>query len=180
MSAAPKLDEMELSRPAQLRRPKWNPKRWHPVYEEVVMMDCMGYRNIEIARLKGLTVQHISNIITSEKGKILREYIVQKQRAHIEDTFEARVEALNEKSLKRMTEVLDNDEYAEKNPGGIFDRSLRLLQATKKVAKTDDQTTNVIMIPAAAMAQMTDALKASDAVRDRHQLVPNVEVNTLR
>lgn len=176
--SAPALD---LNRPAQLRRPRWNPKQWHAMYEEVVMMDQMGYKNIEIARLKGITVQHVSNILCTEQAGILKEFVQQRMRNSVETTFEARIERLNEKSISRMEEVLDNDEYAEKNPGGIFDRSLKLLQATKKVSKTEgDDVTNVVMVPAAAMTAMVDALATSDAVRARHQLVPNVEVNTLR
>ena len=29
-------------RRARIERPRWNPKEWHPVYEEVVMLDVLG------------------------------------------------------------------------------------------------------------------------------------------
>jgi len=179
--SAPNID-LELIRPAQLRKPHWNPKRWHPVYEEVVLMDLMGYKNIEIARLKGFTVQHISNILQTEQASRLRELAIARQRALGTQTFEMRLERATERAMNRIESVLENDEYAEKNPGGIFDRSLKLLQSTKKVGKTDgtDVVNNVMVVPASSIAQMKEALAESDAVRARHQLMPGEGVNTLR
>lgn len=180
--AAPAVD-MELMRPAILRRPKWNPKRWHPMYEEVVMMDHMGYKNIEIARLKGITKEHVSNILNTDQAKALRELIVLRLRDKGTSTLEARLERAADKAMSRIEEVINDDEYAEGNKGGIFDRSLKLLQATKKVAKTDSpDVTNNILIPAGALLQLKEAVAASDAVRARHQLseAEGEGVNTLR
>jgi hypothetical protein len=175
------FDVEDLNRPAQLRKPRWDPVRWHPVYEEVVMMDAMGYPNIEIAKLKGFMKEHISNILCSEKGRALKQIIIDRQRTTGLRTFEDRLERAADKAMQRVEAVLDNDEYAEKNPGGIFDRALKMLQATKKVAKdADAPTTNIIMVPAGAVASLKEAVTRSEQVREMHTLAAGIEVVTTR
>ena len=39
-------------------------KEWHPIYEEVVLLDCMEYKRSEIGARMGFTEAHVTNIST--------------------------------------------------------------------------------------------------------------------
>lgn len=159
--------EKEPERKARLNKPRWEPKRWHPVYEEVVLMDALGYSNIEIAADKGFTVVHISNILCTPQARMIKQLIIGQIEKKRVLTIDGKLNKMAEKAVGRMEEVLDDDQFATKNPGGMFDRALKLLQVTGKVKDPEvgivrDRT---LVIPSDVFARFTDAMMQSKEER---------------
>lgn len=177
--AAPDLDllrDNEIRRRARLRRPKWNPRKWHPVYEEVVLLSAMGYKNIEIAERMGYTAVHISNILNTKQAEVILGVIEHRMRnKHIdvkEKSIEERFEALATKAVKRCEDVINDDELAEKSPFGVFDRSIKFLRAVGKIKDPEEEkeTRADFRIPVAAAAGIREGLRLAMEVRNRHAL----------
>lgn len=166
------LAENRERRRARIHRPRWEPKKWHPVYEEIVLLDALGYKNTEIAKEKGFTTVHISNILCTEQAKMLKEILVKRLRKKGVETFEQRLERYADKAMDRIEEVLENDEYAAKNPGGIFDRAITMLKATGKVKEPekDGVRERVLMVPAEMMEGLRRAIELSDEARRLNRL----------
>lgn len=178
MGAALKLDDNDIlesnrvRRRARIHRPRWSPKHWHPVYEEVVLLSALGYKNIEIAKEKGFTPVHVSNILNTPQAKRLLEILIARQRAKGTETLESRLERAAMKSMDRIEEVLDNDEYAMKNPGGIFDRAITMMKVTGKVKEPekDPVRERTLVVPVEMMAALQDGLKLADRAREINRL----------
>ena len=175
-----KLDEQvipdhelnRVRRRARIHRPRWSPKTWHPVYEDIVLLSALGYKNTEIAQEKGFTVAHISNILTTPQAKMLMDILIARQRAKGTETLESRLERAAMKSIDRVEEVLNNDEYAIKNPGGIFDRAITMLKVTGKVKEPDKETIRerTLLIPAEMIEALQAGMKLADRAREINRL----------
>lgn len=139
VSLNPELQQMEenrAARRARITRPRWDPKKWHPVYEEVVLLDCLGYSRKQIAEEKGFTEQHITNITNTPQAAIIREVFRKRMAAKYEGTVEERLERLTAKAMKRIEDVIENDDLMAKNPLGLFDRAITVLKSTNKIKET--------------------------------------------
>lgn len=168
--AAPRLlddfEENAARRRARINRPRWEPKAWHPVYEEIVLLDALGYKNTEIAEMKGFTVVHISNVLRTQQAKTLKEILVARLRTKGAETFEQRIERYAHKALDRIDEVMHNDEYAAKNPGGIFDRAITLLKVSGKVKDPEEEKkTPPMMVPIEVAQILRDGIAFANKAR---------------
>lgn len=56
----PKLPEHEKRPP---RFGKWQPTRWKPIYEKIIIMSAGGMSNKMIAASVGFTPEHVSSIL---------------------------------------------------------------------------------------------------------------------
>lgn len=173
----PELQQMEenrAARKARINRPRWNPKEWHPVYEEVVLLDCMGLSRSDIAVEKGFTEEHITSILKTEQAKIIRRIVEQKIREKHDFTVEQRLERLANKAMTRVEDVINNDKVAETNPLGLFDRAIVLLKATKKIAPEEPGTNigKALIVTDAAMDKLIKGMAVADEARRLHALPP--------
>jgi len=174
--AAPNLDLLEENakeRRSRINRPRWNPKQWHPVYEEVVLLDTMGYKRTEIAAMKGFTPAHITNICKSKEAEVIRSLVINKLRNKVLDkgerTIEERMDAVASKAVGRIEAVIENDELAEKSPFAVFDRSMNYLRSVGKVKDPDkNDTTRPLMIPAESMKVLLDGIRVADEAKRLH------------
>ena len=163
----PELEENRARRSARINRPRWNPKQWHPVYEEVVLLDSLGYKNTSIAEMKGFTPQHISNILNTPQAKIIKQLILKRMEQKRDETVEQRLEKITNRAMSRIEETINNDELAMKNPLGVFDRAITVLKATNKIkdapAIVNDNRT--LIVTDAQMDKLDRAIKLSDEAR---------------
>lgn len=169
----PELDQMRENaarRRARITRPKWNPKQWHPVYEEVVLMDCLGLARRDIALEKGFTEQHITNICQTPQAKIIRELFRRRMAEKYEGTVEERLERLTAKAMKRIEEVIEDDKIAEKNPLGLFDRAITVLKATNKIkeAPAEHVHEHRLMVTDEQMDRLKKGTELADQARQLH------------
>jgi len=134
------MKENRTNRRARITRPRWNPKEWHPIYEEVVLLDCMGYKRSEIALRMGFTEMHVTNILKTEQAGIVRKLVIARINGKAMRTIEQRLETVTEKAMQRVEDIMNDDKLAEKNPLGIFDRAITLLKGTRKIQPEDTGT----------------------------------------
>ena len=117
---------------------RWNPKEWRPEYTAIVATSCTGLSNEAIAKQFGYTKEHISNILCTEQAKKIRQLINKQLLDSANQSQAERLDSLRNIALKRIEDVLYDDERAISNPLQIFDRSFKLLQATKDLAPERD------------------------------------------
>lgn len=134
------MRENEVTRRARITRPRWNPKEWHPIYEEVVLLDCMGYKRSEIGARMGFSEMHVTNILKTPQAAIVRKLVIARINNKAMQTIEQRLETVTEKAMTRVEEVINDDELAKKNPLGIFDRAITLLKGTRKIQPEESGT----------------------------------------
>lgn len=163
----PELEENRARRAARINRPKWSPKQWHPVYEEVVLLDMLGYKNIVIAEMKGFTKEHISNILNTPQAKLIKELTVKRMEKKREETIEQRLDRLANKAMERLEETINNDELAAKNPLGLFDRAITVLKSTNNIKEqpTSVDNSRTIIVTDAQMEKLNRAMALSDEAK---------------
>lgn len=108
---------------------RWVPKEWRPEYEAIVALSCTGLNNEEVGRRFGYGKQQVSNILNTPQAIKLREIIVIRLREKHTESFGERLSKLNAKALERVEAVIESDDYFEKSPLAIFDRSVTFLKS---------------------------------------------------
>lgn len=163
------MKENQVRRRARILRPKWNPKQWHPVYEEVVLMDCLGLARKDIALEKGFTEQHITNICGTPQAKIIRELFRKRMAQKYEGTIEDRLERITHKAMSRIEDVINDDKIAEKNPLGLFDRAITVLKSTNKIREAPPTVVEKqLVVTDEQMAQLIAGTKKADEAKRLH------------
>lgn len=166
------FEENRTRRAARILRPKWNPKKWHPVYQEVVLLSCMGMSNKAIAIEKGFTKEHVSNILRTPQAEIIRQLTIKKMEQKHELTLEQRFERLANRALDRVENVMEDDQLFEKNPLGVFDRAIVVLKGTNKIKSEETKTPNGpqpgMVVSEDVALKLVDALAMSDRVAALH------------
>lgn len=166
-SVVPELEDNRARRSARINRPRWNPKQWHPVYEEIVLLDSLGYKNIAIAEMKGFTKEHISNILCTPQAKLIKQLILARMEKKRDETIDQRLERIAEKAMSRVEETINNDELAAKNPLGLFDRAITVLKATNKIKEQPTAVDNsrTIIVTDTQMEKLNRAMQLSDEAK---------------
>lgn len=175
--AGSQFDRKSEPRKAMLRRPRWQPKVWHPVYEEVVMRDCMGYSNIEIAADMGYTVVHVSNILCTPQAHLIKRLVLLQMEKKRELNVDQRFDKLTKVAIDRIEETLGNDNFATRNPGGMFDRALKMLQVRGVVKDPEadrNAKTNTVIVPSDVFSRFTESMERS--ARERKELEGKEEI----
>lgn len=169
----PKLVRPDDYRPGKLTR--WQPKKWDPVYEQVVALSCANKTNKEIGTLLGYTEVHIGNILRSRLAEALKIQIYEKLRENVSKTIGNCMADAAIVAARRINDVLQSDELAAKHPLSIFDRSLQVLKVTRNVSGGESGPSGVvniqeggkanIIITSEAAGQLKDAIRLSDEGR---------------
>jgi len=171
------MEENQARRRARITKPKWNPRQWHPVYEEVVLLDCLGLARKDIALEKGFTEAHITNICQTPQAQIIREIFRRKMAKKYEATVEDRLERLSQKAMDRIADVIDDDEIAKKNPLGLFDRAITVLKSTNKIKEVPTtHIENKLIVSDEAMARLERGMALADEAKRLH--APKVDAPT--
>lgn len=149
---------------------KWVPKKWKPIYQEIVLLSSGGKSNGEIAKALGFSEQQISNILSSPQAKEEFKRINEKSRAKFEEDFSSRIERLSSRALDNMEKILFEEDYLEKAPIAMFDRSLSFMKSAGKLtgdSPKNIQTTNIV-IGADVQSRLLEGLRKSNKVMELH------------
>ena len=109
---------------------RWVPKEWRTEYEAMVALSCTGLSNEEVGKRFGYGKQQVSNIINTPAGKKLKEILLARLRLSNEESFTERISTLQEKALKNIEEVMNEEELLGRAPLAMFDRSAKFLSNT--------------------------------------------------
>lgn len=123
---------------ARLAVDKWQPTQWKPEYEMIVSMHVRGKTNIEIAKLTNYSEMQISNILTCEHAKVVKDEIIKSLRQDSKDIMEK----IGKKAIERIEKLMDNDELFENSPFGVVDRAMSFLKGVNKLAGDGPVTNN--------------------------------------
>lgn len=162
--------ENRVVRRARITKPRWNPKEWHPIYEEVVLLDCMGLKRSEIATRVGFTEEHVTNILKTEQAKIVRKLVIARINDKAQLTIEQRLEKVTLKAMDRVETVINDEELLKKNPLGIFDRAITLLKGTRKI-QPDDGATHIhkaVMVTESQFDRLIKGTALADEAKRLH------------
>lgn len=112
------------------KKKRWEPKKWEPIFDEMVLMSCLGKSQIEIARRFGYTTRHTNAILNSKHAQLSKRLILTKLQETIAQTIEQRIAGIKDKALTRIAQTLNDDKIFETAPMAVFDRSVTVLKGT--------------------------------------------------
>lgn len=131
-SNAAREDREKLERPPRIG--KWQPKRWKPEYEKIVALSAAGHGNKDIVVIMATyhnieyTKEHISQILNTPQAEEFREMVVKKMRENTLEDLPKMLANVQMKALKRVDEILSNDDHVDKSPFALMDRALDVLK----------------------------------------------------
>lgn len=161
---------------------QWEPKKWKPLYESVVVHHIAGHKNTVIAKSLKCTPMAVSLIINSVAGRKrieeLRIIHEESLKTHVAD----RIESLHEVALKNVEKFINNKDYATASPIKHFDRSLKILQVTGAKGFNTPQSTggdpssttinqqqnNLLLADAAIVKRMLDGFGKLEEIKKLH------------
>jgi hypothetical protein len=123
------------------KRPKWTPKTWKPVYQEVVTYHVMGFTNIEIADATGFTKYHIGLILGCPHALAQIEKVTERLAKIKLGKMQSKIQEMTDLALERVQEVLQNDELAIDQPFAMYDRAIKLAISARALSPTDGNIT---------------------------------------
>ena len=100
---------------------------------EVVLLKSAGMSNTELAVKYSKTPEHISNVLNTPQAMLLRKQALDNlQEARMGNTSE-RLNAIANKSIERVHDVIMNDDLFRESPFGVVDRAISLLKGVGKL-----------------------------------------------
>ena len=158
-----------VSRPPRLTK-KWEPTRWEPIYEQFVALSCIGYSNKYIADLFKYTPVHISNVLNSKQGKKLKALILERLRSTVTSTIDKRLEDIADKTVERLTNLVNDDELFDKSPFAVVDRGIAVLKGLSHLKPDDTRSplniNKALILSDAAASTLARAMEKSDRAKE--------------
>lgn len=154
---------------------RWEPKEWRTEYEAMVALSCTGLSNEEVGKRFGYGKQQVSNILNTAMGKKLKVIILDRLRKSNEETFAERISHLQNRALANIENVLNNEDYLERQPLAIFDRSQKFLTSTTAKGFKSEQpespqrsgdTTNIVIVQGATRDSLAEAMAKADQAKE--------------
>lgn len=107
---------------------KWQPKRWKPEYDKVVMFSIAGMSNVAIAEKLNITKEFVSQILNLPNAKLITEQVQAKIREKMEDGITENLYVATRQAAKRVRQVLDDDETFKKSPFAVTGLAIDVLK----------------------------------------------------
>lgn len=125
----------------------YNPRRWHPEFDLMVIASFSGKSNKDIGEQFGYHEVHVSNILSTTQAQAIREDLRAKILSNTDKTIVERMNVISNKALQRMEEFMNNDELYSKSPFVFVDKAMRAVQLSgasleKTSPKIDSLTIN--------------------------------------
>lgn len=161
------MTETTERRPAKLGKSKrWVPKKWDIIYDQMIIMSCLGKTNKEIGETFGYGPQQVCNILNTDRAKESKRILIEHVRA-TGLTITERLAKLEEASLKNIEHALTDESLRIKSPLAIADRSLAFLKGMGKLEgdkpKEQKATTNIFLGNELASKLIAGIEKANEA-----------------
>lgn len=109
---------------------QWEPKKWKPLYEAIVVHHVAGHKSVDIAKSLKCTPAAVGLVLNSIAGKKRIEEVRVVHTQSLKAVAVDRLSKLRDKAFDRIEKVITDDKYAESAPLKIFDRAMKVLQAT--------------------------------------------------
>jgi hypothetical protein len=169
---------------AKLAKKRWQPKKWDPIYDQMVAMSCTGMSGKAIGDRFGYTPQQVSNILCSDRGKLIKQMVSQ----HIVEEMKkdlAQNQAIAERRAHDIIHsVLGNNDLLASNPLAMYDRAIKFLEGRGQLedpTKKQQSTAPVIVMGDELANKLISGInKANEAIALHNgvevmQLMPGVQ-----
>jgi hypothetical protein len=113
----------------------YNPKRWHPEFDLIVIESVSGKSNEEIGRAFGYTKEHVSNILSTPEAKKVKERIRESINDEFDLSLKERLANIGAKAIKHLENFMERDELAANDPFAFIDRAIKIGQVVGAVSK---------------------------------------------
>lgn len=160
---------------------RWVPKKWLPIYDQMVALHCVGLSNKAIAERFDYSDQQVCNILGTEQAKVIKDLVHKKMMAELEGATAERLKKVEAIAIRNIETVMNDAALLESKPLAIFDRSVALLKGIGKLEGEKGSTTvnqNVFNIPSEHTAAMIEGLNKANEAAILHTL-GGVEVRVL-
>jgi len=107
---------------------RWNPAKWEPLYEHWVSLSAMGVSNVDIAKQFRYTPQQVSNVLTCDKAKVIKELLVREVRKGMLEDTKSQREAIIQRAQSNIKAVLTDDELLDRSPFKMLEASMAYLK----------------------------------------------------
>ena len=100
---------------------------------EVVLLKSAGMSNTELAVKYSKTPEHISNVLNTPQAMLLRKQALDRLQEDRMGNTSERLNAIANKSIERVHDVIMNDVLFKESPFGVVDRAISLLKGVGKL-----------------------------------------------
>lgn len=143
------MTEVTERRPARLGKSKrWVPKKWDIIYDQMIVLSCLGHTQEYIGQQFGYGKQQVCNILNTEEAKRKKLALIETVRAS-GVTITERLAKMEEAALKNIETALTSEELRTKSPLAVADRSMAFLKGMGKLEgdkpKEVEKVTNVFL-----------------------------------
>jgi hypothetical protein len=159
---------------------KWQPKRWKPEYDKVVMFSVAGMSNTVIAEKLNITKEFVSQILNLPQALELTEKIRVKIREKMEDGITENLYIATKQAAKRVRQVLENDETFAKSPFAVTGLAIDVLKGMNHLkgggnGALGNGETNIgaLIINQGQKSDILDGLAKVKEVRQLHAGIEN-------
>ena len=165
---------------------KWYPKKWKPIHEQIVALDCAGAPHAMIAAKFDKTPQYVSKICNTPQAKIIRRHalntLVEKNKEFQDERF---VHAAA-KAMERVTDLLEDDALFESEPFQVVEKAFKLLAGVGVVGgKKDDGATHIHAknvtvnnLKQTAIVDIKEGLAKAAEAREMHSHMKAIDVTS--
>lgn len=145
---------------------KWQPKKWKPEYEYIVMLDLAGLKGYEIAEKTGYTKQHIYNILGTDEAQAIQRSLVHRTRKEGVDIAK-KINRIQELTVTRLEKCLEDDDLFKESRLGFITKGIDVMKGTGEHLKNapTNQVTNNFQLPPSVMDKFLVGLEKSDEAR---------------
>jgi len=169
----------ELVRRAPKLKPgkRWVPKKWLPIYDQMVALHCLGLSNKAIAERFDYSDQQVCNILGTEQAKIIKALAHKKVMSELEDTAD-KLKRIEMAAVANIERVITDASLLESKPLAIYDRSIKVLEGIGKLKGNESlaSQTNIFNISAEHSKSLIDGMTKANEAAILHGAV---EVRTL-
>lgn len=165
---------------------KWQPKKWKPIHEQVVALDCAGAPHAMIAVKLNLSVQYVSKICNTPQAAIIKRNALN-QLVKTNAAFQTeRLEHMQAKAIERVADVLEDDALYLADPFAVVDRAFKFLQntgaagMTKEKGDTHIHAGNITVnnLKQTAILELKDGLVKARESREKHKKMEAIDVTS--
>jgi hypothetical protein len=149
------------------KKARWQPKKWDPLFDQMVALSCTGMSNVAIAARFDYTPQQICNILTSDQGKLIKSLVSKHIQEELKKSLELRITRTEARAHEIISAVLNDNELLVKNPIALYDRAIKFLEGRgqledKSRVQVSERT---VVIPSDLVEKLVSGIsKANDAV----------------
>lgn len=124
----------------------YSPKRWQPEFDLIVIESISGKSNEEVGRLFGYTKEHISNILSTEEARKVKERIRAQINHEFQGTLQERISNIGAQAVKKIEAFISDDTLYTRSPFMFVDRALKIAQASNTLASSEGKSNNTTIV----------------------------------